>query len=170
MDLCSAARCVHGHCAAKYLGGELPVTINACVCDEGWSGPLCQFNPCHDSGKTEACSNSGHGTCVAMSDTEAKCVCDAGYSGEECSESCDGKCNGSYPFGCATNINGVERYGCHSAGGCNYLKAGEEYPYAGFCTYKSVLQTVDCICGEDNDCELTRSCDDDGSCSIAQFL
>lgn len=166
-DLCSAARCQHGVCAATYLGGELPVTANACICDDGWSGPLCQYNPCIATSKT--CS--GHGTCVAASDTEAKCICDAGYSGEDCTESCEDKCLGSYPFGCATDVIGVERYGCHSGGGCNYLKEGEQYPYDGFCTYKSVSQAIECVCGVDNDCELTRSCEEvDGSCSIGHYL
>ena len=36
--------------------------------------------------------------------------------------------------------------------------------------YKQVLQVDDCFCGEANDCELTRSCEDNGSCSIEQFL
>lgn len=41
LDLCSAARCVNGNCAAKYLGGELPVTSAACVCKDGWYGDRC---------------------------------------------------------------------------------------------------------------------------------
>jgi len=31
-------------CTATFLGGSIPVNSNACVCDEGWSGPLCQYN------------------------------------------------------------------------------------------------------------------------------
>ena len=162
-DLCAAARCEHGTCSAKYLGGDLPVTSNACICDEGWSGPLCQFNPC--LGKT-----CGNGKCVAISDTESECVCDAGFSGNECTESCDGKCIGSYPFGCATYVNDVASYGCFSTGGCYYLKVGENYPYGGFCTYKTVAQEQDCLCGDENDCELSRRCNDDGTCSTPQFL
>jgi hypothetical protein len=166
MDLCASARCEqHGTCTAKYLGGELPVTKVACICDEGWSGPLCQFNPCLTLNKT-----CNHGTCVATSDTEAKCICDAGFSGEECTESCDGVCIGTYPYGCATNINGIVKYGCHSSGGCNYLKSGENYPYNGFCTFKQTSQEIDCICGADNECELNRSCNEDGTCSSGDFL
>jgi len=30
------AACVKGVCSAKYLGGDLPVSINRCVCEEGW--------------------------------------------------------------------------------------------------------------------------------------
>ncbi len=52
---------------------------------------------------------------------------------------CDGICIGDYPYGCATNLVDVVEYGCHHAGGCNYLKNGESYPYNGFCTYKSLL-------------------------------
>ena len=51
-------------------------------------------------------------------------------------DTCDGVCIGSYPYGCATNLVDIVRYGCHSGGGCNYLKDGQEYPYGGFCTYK----------------------------------
>ncbi len=35
-DICSSAACVKGVCSAKYLGGDLPVSINRCVCEEGW--------------------------------------------------------------------------------------------------------------------------------------
>ena len=164
-DLCTAARCEHGTCIATYLGGELPVTKNACVCEDGWSGSRCQFNPCLTLNK-----QCVHGYCRAISDTEAACVCDKGFSGEECTESCDGICNGSYPYGCATNINEVVRYGCHPGGGCNYLKEGQNYPYSGFCTYKEVEQNGDCVCGEENECELSRLCSHDGSCSFGQFL
>jgi len=44
IDLCDAARCEHGRCTATFLGGSIPVNSNDCVCDEGWSGPLCQYN------------------------------------------------------------------------------------------------------------------------------
>jgi hypothetical protein len=51
---------------------------------------------------------------------------------------CDGVCIGSYPYGCATNLSGIVKYGCLPNGGCHYLPAGEDYPYAGFCTYKEI--------------------------------
>lgn len=41
LDLCAAADCKNGNCAAKYLGGNIPVTIKRCVCKEGWYGEKC---------------------------------------------------------------------------------------------------------------------------------
>ena len=165
-DLCAAARCEHGTCSAKYLGGELPVTSHACICEEGWSGPNCQHNPCSTLNK----DCGAHGTCIALSDIEAECICDAGFSGDECTENCEDVCIGSYPFGCATNLNDVVRYGCHSGGGCSYLKSGEKYPFNGFCTYKVLTQQIPCICGDDNDCELSRLCNEDGTCATAGYF
>lgn len=40
-DLCALAGCVHGVCSARYLGGQMPVTNKACVCQEGWYGERC---------------------------------------------------------------------------------------------------------------------------------
>ena len=133
-DLCGAARCgKHGSCSAQYLGGKLPVTSNACICDEGWSGSLCQHNPCASLGKT--CS--GHGTYIAASDTDAKCVCEDGFSGDNCDQSCDGFCVGEFPYSCARNMAGIVQYGCNQNGGCHYLRESEDYPFDGFCTYTS---------------------------------
>ena len=164
-DLCGAARCgEHGSCSAQYLGGGLPVSSSACICDEGWSGPLCQYNPCDTLGKT--CS--GRGSCKVLSDTDATCICENGFSGDDCETSCHDVCNGG-DGGCATNIEGIVRYGCHESGGCSYLREGEEYPYAGFCTYKQV-PALSCSCGNENDCELTLSCNSDGTCPPAEYL
>mmetsp|Transcript_32276 Transcript_32276/g.67849 ORF Transcript_32276/g.67849 Transcript_32276/m.67849 type:complete len:1275 (+) Transcript_32276:77-3901(+) len=166
LDLCGAARCgEHGKCSAQYLGGELPVTSNACICDEGWSGSLCQHNPCETIGKT--CS--GHGTCTATSNTNAKCLCEDGFSGENCEESCDGFCVGEFPYLCARNIDGIVRYGCNQNGGCRYLRDGEEYPHDGYCTYKQASEQ-ECLCGSDNDCKLAVSCSPDGSCPSPQYV
>jgi len=44
IDICSQARCGdHGICSAQYLGdtSTLPVANRACICDDGYSGPLC---------------------------------------------------------------------------------------------------------------------------------
>ncbi|CAF3008670.1 unnamed protein product [Rotaria sp. Silwood2] len=41
IDTCAAAGCVHGNCAARYLGQHLPVTNKPCVCIEGWYGDRC---------------------------------------------------------------------------------------------------------------------------------
>ena len=38
----------------------------------------------------------------------------------------------------------VVKYGCLPGGGCNYLAEGDEYPYAGFCTFKEVVNELDC--------------------------
>ena len=160
-ELCNAARCgEHGHCTATYLGGSsLPVTSNACICDEGWSGPLCQYNPC------ESITCSGKGTCVATSDTTARCECIPGYSGEDCGKSCEDQCIGEYPYGCATSVDNIIKYGCNKGGGCYYLRDGEDYVVEGFCTYKEATEEL-CLCGGgiDNECELSMPCLPDGSC------
>ncbi len=41
IDTCAVARCVHGNCAARYLGRDLPVTNKPCVCIDGWYGDRC---------------------------------------------------------------------------------------------------------------------------------
>jgi hypothetical protein len=163
IDLCAAARCEHGRCTATFLGGSMPVTSYACVCDEGWSGPICQYNPCATSGKT--CS--GHGKCVALSDTSASCECDQGFSGENCETSCDEVCTGDWPYGCARNLDGIERYGCYGSG-CYYLRENEEYSNNRVCTYKDDRQKA-CICDDQNDCLLTLPCNPDGSCPPSKF-
>jgi len=169
VDLCAAARCSdNGTCTARYLGNDasLPVTSRktACICDQGWTGHLCQYNPCQEQGLT--CS--GHGTCVAssLSSQKAVCECDPGYSGQNCDVSCHDVCQGNYPFNCATNLDGVVKYGCHSSGACHYLKEGEEYPFSGFCTFKSVDDGGDtsCQCESRSECEVVGPCRPDGSC------
>ena len=160
IDLCAAARCgIHGTCSARYLGtsSTLPVTSKACICDEGWSGPLCDKNPCQ--GRT--CS--GNGKCIAHDNT-AVCECDAGHSGENCEQSCYGICRGDFPFGCASYVDGKDTLGCHSNGGCAYIGPGENYPYEGFCTYKSSQSQSPCICEAENDCQEVDLCLSNGSC------
>ena len=164
IDLCEAARCEHGSCTAKFLGGSLPVTSKACVCDEGWSGPLCQYNPCATLGKT--CS--GHGSCIALSDTTAKCECDQGFSGDNCEVSCGEICDGEWPYGCARNLDGIERYGCKDAS-CFYLQENEDYPVEDVCTYKDDRQ-AGCVCDDHNDCLFTLPCNSDGSCPPSEYV
>ncbi|KAL7534117.1 hypothetical protein ACHAWF_008469 [Thalassiosira exigua] len=55
--------------------------------------------------------------------------------------SCDGQCREMYPYGCATNIANIVKYGCnkYGNGGCEYLEAGKSYSTDSFCTYKQVL-------------------------------
>jgi len=43
-DTCAAAGCVNGNCVSRYLGGDLLVTKNPCVCKEGWYGSKCDSN------------------------------------------------------------------------------------------------------------------------------
>eukprot|EP00985_Skeletonema_marinoi_P024316 scaffold16804_cov299-Skeletonema_marinoi.AAC.1 len=43
-DICSQSRCGdHGTCSSQYLGDSstLPMANKACICDDGWYGPLC---------------------------------------------------------------------------------------------------------------------------------
>ena len=161
--MCGAARCgEHGTCAAKYLGASSPLPVTseqACICDSGWSGPLCTFNPCLGQGNT--CS--GNGQCVASDISTAFCECNPGFSGENCAISCNEVCPGHYPFGCSDDIDNVTKYGCNTGGACSYLKDGESYPYSGFCTFKSNSETNICQCTH-NDCELPGQCTN-GQCS-----
>ena len=66
---------------------------------EALFGALCQFNPCQAQNAT--CG--AHGTCAAISETEATCKCDTYYSGDTCETSCGGYCLGgvgTHPYGC----------------------------------------------------------------------
>jgi len=78
---CGAFCGPHGRCSSSG---------SSCICDSGWTGPTCDQFPC--AGQT--CS--GHGTCLAVGDTDWRCSCQDGYSGRSCSGNCDS-------FGCATN-------------------------------------------------------------------
>jgi hypothetical protein len=164
IDLCEAARCgEHGTCAARYLGSSslLPVTSEqACICDAGWAGHLCTFNPCLEQGKT--CF--GNGQCLASGIYDAVCECDPGFSGDNCETSCNDVCPGNYPFGCSGNIDGAVKYGCNAGGGCNYPKQGEEYPNSGYCTYRSYGATGKCQCEGTNECQRLGQCLN-GQCS-----
>ena len=110
IDTCAAGRCgVHGRCAAKYLGGSIPVNEGACICEPGWSGPLCDQN-CN-AGICEApiatipdaeCTKDGDfctsvpgglckaGACVAPATpvTDAECIND----GDVCTSIAGGLC------------------------------------------------------------------------------
>jgi len=138
-DLCGQADCgEHGSCAARYLGGDLPVTDQdkKCICEGTWRGDKCERNPCEELNF----DCSGRGDCAALSDTEATCECQDGYFGPFCEQRspCEGFCqSGSFPyFGCGSDIGGKVALGCFRTGGCYYLNEGQDYPYDGFCTYK----------------------------------
>ena len=138
IDLCADADCgEHGACAARYLGGDMAVSQKQCICEGEWQGEKCDKNPCAQLG----IDCSGRGTCVALSDTQATCECPDGYFGSYCEERspCEGFCeNGSFPyFGCASDSSNKIALGCTRTGGCHYLREGEEYPFDGFCTYKT---------------------------------
>lgn len=115
-----------------------------------------------------------HGTCIALSDTEAKCKCDPGYSGDSCQTSCDDVCTGgggTWPYGCNPNLgSNIVKYGCSSGGGCSYLSEGQSYPHSGFCTFKEAVAESSCLCGSENDCEMTVTCNGDGTCPPPEYL
>lgn len=170
VDLCQAARCgEHGHCTARYLGSDLPVTSDkACICEPGWTGPLCDKNPCLEIGRT--CS--GQGKCVAVGDFDTACECNLGFSGEECEVSCDDTCQGLFPYGCRSDYDGKVALGCHPNGGCYYLNPGEEYPVDGFCTFRTYDLDSDsekCDCPAANDCQFSLPCSEDGTCPNPAF-
>ncbi len=89
-DTCSSAACVNGNCANKYLGGELPASLKKCVCKDGWYGEKC------DSKVPDSLDENNWQPNVTI---------------------CDGKCKGSYPYGC--NPSHSLGY-CHNSGGCSY--------------------------------------------------
>jgi hypothetical protein len=136
IDLCSDADCgEHGSCSARYLGGDMPVTNKACVCGDTWLGERCDKNPC------AGIDCSGNGKCIAVNENEAMCECQDGYLGGMCEDrsACEGYCEkGNFPyFDCGSDISGMVALGCFKTGGCYYLREGQDYPYDGFCTYKT---------------------------------
>ena len=149
LDLCGAARCSgHGVCTASFLGGDLPVSQKACICEEPWTGPLCDQNVCNEPG---AATCGGHGKCVPAGGRSTKCQCQEGYSGANCSTSCDAQCKGTYPYGCAGDVSGQVHLRCNAGGGCSY---GSDYNN-GWCSYKIKTQVSvnDEVCKTDNDCQ-----------------
>lgn len=141
IDVCASALCSeHGSCSARYLGRSVPVIEKACICEDTWLGERCDRSPC-----VEMDIDCGTGLCIALSETEATCECPDGYFGANCEErsACESFCKGDFPyFGCAKDIEGKIKLGCDNIGGCNYVDAGSNYPYDGFCTYKSYETNV----------------------------
>lgn len=68
-NICSSIQCKHGICDpnASVLG--------VCKCEEGWAGPLCNYQCRKQCGP--------HGTCSLFGNIE-NCKCDLGFSGEFC--------------------------------------------------------------------------------------
>ena len=85
---CTAFCGAYGHCNVGH---------NNCTCNAGWTGPICDQQPC----ASQTCS--GHGTCSAVGDTDWRCTCVTGYTGRTCSNSCDsfGCATSTYPYTCA---------------------------------------------------------------------
>lgn len=88
-DICASAGCVNGYCADRYLGGDLSSSLNKCVCKDGWYGEKC------DSKVSDSIDNNWQPNLSI----------------------CDGKCNGTYPYGCNPSFSlGY----CNKNGGCSY--------------------------------------------------
>eukprot|EP00978_Attheya_sp_CCMP212_P011519 scaffold28430_cov58-Attheya_sp.AAC.3 len=103
-------------------------------------------------------SCSGHGTCSALGEVDTVCICDAGYSGDECGDTCDGYCQGTFPYGCSSNFNDGH---CNPSGGCSYNNAAP----SGYCTYKANGSSSSCGCETDNDgCTVSGRCKLNGLC------
>jgi hypothetical protein len=160
IDLCGAARCSgHGACSAQYLGGDLPVSLNACICESPWTGPLCDQNLCaSDSLLYKSCS--GKGTCVHSGDDDTRCECNQGYSGVNCENSCDGKCAGNggvFPYGCAGSAD-VNTYAlqCGPQGGCSYpqTKSGMNQNWCAYFSRANEKNSNIPECVTENDCRL----------------
>lgn len=160
-NVCSTANCVNGVCSARYLGGEVPVTLNRCVCQDGWYGERCDSRieptpdvtsllPCDSFCKGEfpyGCNTalqygycSASGNCHYGLTNDANLCCFIGCESTTVNPvnppvnpvsttkkpnpinpnpttNCNGKCQGSYPYGCNSGFN--VGY-CNPTGGCYY--------------------------------------------------
>jgi hypothetical protein len=123
IDMCAEAECSEfGTCAAKYLGGLVPVTEDfKCDCTPPYAGPTCESNPCPEN----ACN--GAGTCIGVTATSYRCECDLGVSGAQCEVSCNDICQGTWPYSCNASI---EPSFCVAGGGCQYDEGGYTNPNA----------------------------------------
>ena len=196
IDTCAAAGCVNGNCASRYLGGDLLVTQNPCVCIEGWYGPKCDsnlkpiepevvtlclsgsyffidtdieggniavnFNANKPKDCAEVCNSNSQ--CNSWSSVEGVCYLKTGLhriqsdgvvAGIKCSAingpitnppvtspttpstNCNGKCPGSYPYGCNSGFS----YGyCSIGGGCAYDPMPANVP--NWCCFKGCDYTA----------------------------
>lgn len=96
IDTCTAARCIHGTCAARYLGESLPVTSKACVCMDGWYGDQCNTTipPPSPPEPIPACLNGCYfyinsdivgGNLALVQSSDPKECCAACYTTANCS-------------------------------------------------------------------------------------
>ena len=92
-NICATDCGVHGTCSAKYLGGEIPVSINRCVCEDGWYGERCDKNT------------------KPTPDLTSLLLCE---------EKCSGN-GGVWPFNCNQNAGKPFAY-CGIKGECHYEK------------------------------------------------
>ena len=115
------------------------MSLGACVCENPWSGPLCDKNLCAlDSPLYKSCS--GNGVCKPLGDEDTRCECDQGYSGINCENSCDGICKGGggvFPYGCAGGPwDEIYALQCGHNGGCYYPSSADKISPS-MCTYFS---------------------------------
>ena len=166
--LCSAARCgANGRCTATFLGGDLPVSQSACVCEAPFTGPLCEQDPC--AAVAEPCG--GHGTCVGTGDSDYSCTCESGHSGRRCEHDCTAVCSGDFPFEC--NAGGCSPSGacpapyilCNGGGGCMYVDTLDGVG-TDWCPMVAADACDGVVCSKPNDCWLAGPCTN-GTCAAA---
>jgi hypothetical protein len=151
-DICSDSRCQNGgKCAAKYLGGDLSVSIGACTCPKPYEGVSCGSNPC------DGVTCSGNGKCLATGPNSYKCACNAPWTGASCNQSCEGQCVGTFPYMCSMN----EPFGYCMKGvamGCNYQN---QTGNSQFCCINNCYACEKVTCPQpDNDCYESSKCVD----------
>ena len=155
-DTCAAARCAaNATCTARFLGGDLPVTRRACICEPPYTGPTCELDPCDEAGET--CS--GRGRCVGVGDVGTRCECGVGYSGAHCEIDCSSACTGGggvYPFGCNPAVASAVHF-CGPSGGCQYADSITQ-GHTGWCAYKVADACASTVCAAPDDCHLGGVC------------
>jgi len=158
IDSCLGIKCYRGSCINQYLGGQLQPTSNSCICDQGWSGPTCNSNPCKDI----TCSNNGY--CIAINENDFKCICNSNYSGKLCNQSCNnfGCATDYYPYSCAS-ISNMQTV-CLKGSGCYYSNTWFETGNNA-CCYANCDKCDLISCPKPiNDCYIAGSCNN-GICS-----
>jgi len=153
-DICSDSRCQNGgKCAARYLGGDLRVSMGACVCPPPFQGVTCEKNPCDGA-------FCGNGKCRATGPNSYKCDCQPSWSGPTCSDNCNSACDGSWPYMCSM----YETFSyCRHGGQCMY--SNMTGTNQGFCCLRNCYACENVVCPPpDNDCYEAGKCVD-GKCT-----